>query len=268
MNNNPNNINQMNQNNGTVNQNVNNINNTVQSEMQMGAVNQNHAQTGMQPMQGQNVMPNQNVGQVQNPDMTGVPPQNVLNTQSQKVAQMQNLNQQVQQNIPQGQTTVSQQGQQNNIEMVDLNKKSASEDFSDKTISFIEKVVNTKDFTNTFTKEEVVPFRILATMCYVPFLFLLPLLTGKYKKSRFLYFHINQGLNITLAWFIVFFFNKVFRSLFTTTYRYSSTTPGWVNFISYVLYCIVIAITAVGMVNTFNGKSKNTSIVGGFRFLK
>ena len=265
---NPNNISQMNQNNGTVNQNVDNINNVVQSGMQMGAVNQNHAQTGMQPMQGQNVMPNQNVGQVQNPNMTEVAPQNVLNTQSQKVAQMQNLNQQVQQNIPQGQTTVSQQGQQNNIEMVGLNKKSASEDVSDKTISVIEKVVNTKDFTNTFTKEEVVPFRILATMCYVPFLFLLPLLTGKYKKSRFLYFHINQGLNITLAWFIVFFFNKVFRSLFTTTYRYSSTTPGWVNFISYVLYCIVIAITAVGMVNTFNGKSKNTSIVGGFRFLK
>ncbi len=244
MNNNPNNINQMNQNNGTVNQNVNNINNAVQSGMQMGAVNQNHTQTGTQPMQGQNVMPNQNIGQVQN------------------------TSQQNQQNVSQGQTTNSQQGQQNNIEMVDLSKKTASEDFSDKTISFIEKVVNTKDFTNTFTKEEVVPFRILATMCYVPFLFLLPLLTGKYKKSRFLYFHINQGLNITLAWFIVFFFNKVFRSLFTTTYRYSSTTPGWVDFISYVLYCIIITITVVGMVNTFNGKSKNTSIVGGFRFLK
>ena len=247
MNNNPNNINQMNQNNGTVNQNVNNINNAVQSGMQMGAVNQNHTQTGMQPMQGQNVMPNQNIGQVQNPSMTtGVPPQN----------------------IPQGQTTNSQQGQQNNIEMVDLSKKSASEDFSDKTISFLEKIINTKDYTNTFTKEEVVPYRILATMCYIPFLFLLPLLSGKYKKSRFLYFHINQGLNITLAWSIVFFFNKVFRSLFTTTYRYSSVTPGWVNFISYMLYCLVIAITAVGMVNTFNGKSKNTSIVGGFRFLK
>ena len=244
MNNNPNNINQMNQNNGTVNQNVNNINNAVQSGMQMGAVNQVHTQTGTQPMQGQNVMPNQNIGQ------------------------MQNTSQQNQQNIPQGQTTNNQQGQQNNIEMLDLSKKTASEDFSDKTISFIEKVVNTKDFTNTFTKEEVVPFRILATMCYVPFLFLLPLLTGKYKKSRFLYFHINQGLNITLAWFIVFFFNKVFRSLFTTTYRYSSTTPGWVDFISYVLYCIIITITVVGMVNTFNGKSKNTSIVGGFRFLK
>ena len=66
MNNNPNNINQMNQNNGTVNQNVNNINNAVQSGMQMGAVNQVHTQTGTQPMQGQNVMPNQNIGQMQN----------------------------------------------------------------------------------------------------------------------------------------------------------------------------------------------------------
>lgn len=268
MNNNPNNINQMNRNNGTVNQNVNNINNAVQAGMQMGRVNQNHIQTVMQPMQGQNVMPNQNIGQVQNPSMTGVPPQNVLNSQSQKAVQMQNLSQQNQQNVPQSKTTNSQQVQQNNIEMVDLSKKSASEDFSDKTISFLEKIINTKDYTNTFTKEEVVPFRILATMCYIPFLFLLPLLSGKYKKSRFLYFHINQGLNITLAWSIVFFFNKVFRSLFTTTYRYSSVTPGWVNFISYMLYCLVIAITAVGMVNTFNGKSKNTSIVGGFRFLK
>lgn len=268
MNNNPNNINQMNRNNDTVNQNVNNINNAVQAGMQMGRVNQNHIQTVIQPMQGQNVMTNQNIGQVQNPSMTGVPPQNVLNTQSQKTVQMQNVSQQNQQNVLQSKTTNSQQGQQNNIEMVDLSKKSASEDFSDKTISFLEKIINTKDYTNTFTKEEVVPFRILATMCYIPFLFLLPLLSGKYKKSRFLYFHINQGLNITLAWSIVFFFNKVFRSLFTTTYRYSSTTPGWVNFISYMLYCLVIAITAVGMVNTFNGKSKNTSIVGGFRFLK
>lgn len=268
MNNNPNNINQMNRNNSPVNQNVNNINNAVQTGMQMGAVNQVHTQMGTQPMQGQNVMPNQNIGQVQNSSMTGVPPQNVLNSQSQKAVQMQNLSQQNQQNVPQGKTTNSQQGQQNNIEMVDLSKKSASEDFSDKTISFLEKIINTKDYTNTFTKEEVVPYRILATMCYIPFLFLLPLLSGKYKKSRFLYFHINQGLNITLAWSIVFFFNKVFRSLFTTTYRYSSVTPGWVNFISYMLYCLVIAITAVGMVNTFNGKSKNTSIVGGFRFLK
>ena len=200
------------------------------------------------------------------------------NTQINTKEQVPNDIRQINQTVTQGQAVPNQipvqsQGQtqpaQNNIEMVELgNGKSKSEDFSDKTIKFIEGVVNTKDYTNTFTKEEVVPFRILATMCYVPFLFLLPLLTGKYKKSRFLYFHINQGLNLTLAWAIVFFVNKVFRSLFTTTYRYSSTTPGWVDFISYVLYCIVIAITVVGMINTFNGKSKNTSIVGGFRFLK
>lgn len=200
------------------------------------------------------------------------------NTQINTKEQVPNDIRQINQTVTQGQAVPNQipvqsQGQtqpaQNNIEMVELgNGKSKSEDFSDKTIKFIEGVVNTKDYTNTFTKEEIVPFRILATMCYVPFLFLLPLLTGKYKKSRFLYFHINQGLNLTLAWAIVFFVNKVFRSLFTTTYRYSSTTPGWVDFISYVLYCIVIAITVVGMINTFNGKSKNTSIVGGFRFLK
>ena len=230
----------------------------------------NNNQNNINPMNNQNQtyqnnmpQPNQNMNQ---------------NTQINTKEQVPNDIRQINQTVTQGQAVPNQipvqsQGQtqpaQNNIEMVELgNGKSKSEDFSDKTIKSIEGVVNTKDYTNTFTKEEVVPFRILATMCYVPFLFLLPLLTGKYKKSRFLYFHINQGLNLTLAWAIVFFVNKVFRSLFTTTYRYSSTTPGWVDFISYVLYCIVIAITVVGMINTFNGKSKNTSIVGGFRFLK
>lgn len=230
----------------------------------------NNNQNNINPMNNQNQtyqnnmpQPNQNMNQ---------------NTQINTKEQVPNDIRQINQTVTQGQAVPNQipvqsQGQtqpaQNNIEMVELgNGKSKSEDFSDKTIKFIEGVVNTKDYTNTFTKEEIVPFRILATMCYVPFLFLLPLLTGKYKKSRFLYFHINQGLNLTLAWAIVFFVNKVFRSLFTTTYRYSSTTPGWVDFISYVLYCIVIAITVVGMINTFNGKSKNTSIVGGFRFLK
>ena len=230
----------------------------------------NNNQNNINPMNNQNQtyqnnmpQPNQNMNQ---------------NTQINTKEQVPNDIRQINQTVTQGQAVPNQipvqskgqtQPAQNNIEMVELgNGKSKSEDFSDKTIKFIEGVVNTKDYTNTFTKEEVVPFRILATMCYVPFLFLLPLLTGKYKKSRFLYFHINQGLNLTLAWAIVFFVNKVFRSLFTTTYRYSSTTPGWVDFISYVLYCIVIAITVVGMINTFNGKSKNTSIVGGFRFLK
>lgn len=223
----------------------------------------NNNQNNINPMNNQNQMYQNNI---QQPNQNISPNQQIPNEINQ-------INQTVTQGQPvPNQVPIQNQGQQpaqNNIEMVDLgNGKSKSEDFSDKTIKFIEGVVNTKDYTNTFTKEEVVPFRILATMCYVPFLFLLPLLTGKYKKSRFLYFHINQGLNLTLAWSIVFFVNKVFRSLFTTTYRYSSTTPGWVDFISYVLYCIVIAITVVGMINTFNGKSKNTSIVGGFRFLK
>lgn len=228
--------------------------------------NQNNINpTNNQNQMYQNNMPQPNQNMNQNPQM------NVKE-------QVPNDIRQISQTVTQGQVVPNQmpvqnQGQaplnQSNIEMVDLGTgKSKSEDFSDKTIKFIEGVVNTKDYTNTFTKEEVVPFRVLATMCYIPFLFLIPLLTGKYKKSRFLYFHINQGLNITLAWAIVFFVNKVFRSLFTTTYRYSSTTPGWVDFVSYALYCIVIAITVVGMINTFNGKSKNTSIVGGFRFLK
>lgn len=230
----------------------------------------NDNQNNINPMNNQNQMYQNNMPQP-NQNMNQNPQMNVKE-------QVPNDIRQISQTVTQGQVVPNQmpvqnQGQaqlnQSNIEMVDLGTgKSKSEDFSDKTIKFIEGVVNTKDYTNTFTKEEVVPFRVLATMCYIPFLFLLPLLTGKYKKSRFLYFHINQGLNITLAWAIVFFVNKVFRSLFTTTYRYSSTTPGWVDFVSYALYCIVIAITVVGMINTFNGKSKNTSIVGGFRFLK
>lgn len=230
----------------------------------------NDNQNNINPMNNQNQMYQNNMPQP-NQNMNQNPQMNVKE-------QVPNDIRQISQTVTQGQVVPNQmpvqnQGQaplnQSNIEMVDLGTgKLKSEDFSDKTIKFIEGVVNTKDYTNTFTKEEVVPFRVLATMCYIPFLFLLPLLTGKYKKSRFLYFHINQGLNITLAWAIVFFVNKVFRSLFTTTYRYSSTTPGWVDFVSYALYCIVIAITVVGMINTFNGKSKNTSIVGGFRFLK
>ena len=148
----------------------------------------NNNQNNINPMNNQNQtyqnnmpQPNQNMNQ---------------NTQINTKEQVPNDIRQINQTVTQGQAVPNQipvqsQGQtqpaQNNIEMVELgNGKSKSEDFSDKTIKFIEGVVNTKDYTNTFTKEEVVPFRILATMCYVPFLFLLPLLTGKYKKSRFL----------------------------------------------------------------------------------
>ena len=41
-------------------------------------------------------------------------------------------------------------------------------DFSDKTIDAVDKLINPKDYTNYFTAEEIKQYKMSATLCYIP----------------------------------------------------------------------------------------------------
>lgn len=142
-------------------------------------------------------------------------------------------------------------------------------DFSDKTIDAVDKLINTKDYTKYFGSDEVNEYKIYAILCYIP----LVVLYFKYfmkmdTKSKYMAFHINQGINVTLFWTFTFIVSKILYALFTKTYLMSEVTPGWVSFISYVLYCMSIVLSVVGICRTYKSKSQNLPIIGKYKFVK
>lgn len=142
-------------------------------------------------------------------------------------------------------------------------------DFSDKTIDVLNKIVNTADYTSYFGTEEVTKYKTYAIMCYIPFV----ALYFKYIKkigttSKYVDYHAKEGINLTLLWIITVVVSKILYATFTKVYLASSETPVWVSFISYVLYTVSIVLTVLGMYRTNKGKSIDLPLIGKYKFLK
>ena len=148
------------------------------------------------------------------------------------------------------------------------NQSNDNKDFADKTIESVEKFMNTKDYANLYTKEEMNKYKISAIVCYMPLVVFYFIITQKYKHSKYLFFHVNQGLNISILWVIVFIISGLLKSLFTVDSLIRSYLPGWISFIIYVLYCCSFFLSLFGIINTSNGKSKELPIIGKFKILK
>lgn len=143
------------------------------------------------------------------------------------------------------------------------------DDFSDKTINTVNKLINTTDYTSYFGTNEVKQYKNFATLCYIPLVALYFKFFKKLDaKSKYMQYHIKEGTNLTLLWIFAIVISRVLYTLFTKKYLMSEETPGWVSFITYVLYCLAIVITIVGLYRTSNGKSKDLPIIGKYKFLK
>ncbi len=142
-------------------------------------------------------------------------------------------------------------------------------DFSDKTINVVDKLVNTSDYTNYFGKEEVQQYKTYAMLCYIPLVaFYFKFVNKLGSKSKYVDYHIKEGVNLTLLWVVTVIVSKILYGMFTKKYLMSEETPMWVNFVSYVLYCFSIVLTIVGLVRTNSGKSKDLPVIGKYKFIK
>lgn len=143
------------------------------------------------------------------------------------------------------------------------------DDFSDKTIGAVNKLINTMDYTSYFGTEEVKKYKLYATLCYIPLVALYFKYINKLgSKSKYVDYHIKEGTNLTLLWIISVIISKVLYVMFTKKYLMSEETPVWVNFVSYTLYCISIILTVVGLKRANSGKSKDLPVIGKYKFLK
>lgn len=143
------------------------------------------------------------------------------------------------------------------------------DDLSDKTIATVNKLINTNDYTSQFGIEEVNKYKMKAILCYIPLVaFYFKYATKLGKESKYMDYHIKEGLNLSLFWIFTFIVSKLLYTLFTKRYLMSEVTPVWVNFTTYLLYCLSIVLSLVGLYRTYNGKSKDLPIIGKYKFLK
>lgn len=175
------------------------------------------------------------------------------------------------------------QEENNNMDMVELaNDISESkgilnddtttkpqDDFSDKTINAVEKVMNTTDYTRYFGSDEVKQYKLYGTLCYIPLVaFYFKYFKKLESKSNYMKYHIKEGVNLSLFWILTVVVSKVLYAMFTRQYLMSTETPLLVKFISFVLYCLSITFTLIGLYNTNAGKSKDLPLIGKYKFLK
>ena len=115
-----------------------------------------------------------------------------------------------------------------------------------------------KDFTDKCTQTDIDDNKGLSVLSYMPLLVIIPLITG--RESKFVRFHTNQGLLLTLAGFggsaLLSLFNKI----------------AGIEQIVLVMFIFMAAVLAVfsciGIVNVLRGKAKELPFIGGFRFFK
>lgn len=155
--------------------------------------------------------------------------------------------------------------QEEKIEIIDLNDNNKQNNTS-KINDSINKIINTKE-TN-FSQEEVNKYKNTAILCYIPFLFIIPMVRNNHKISKYMHYHINQGLNLTILALISYLVPKMLASIFVVNNFVGTYTPGWVLLIKYICACILIVIAGIGLINTTNGKSKELPIIGRFRLIK
>ena len=118
--------------------------------------------------------------------------------------------------------------------------------------------MDTKDYTREFDSYDINNNKGLAVLSYLGFLIIIPILCA--KNSRFVKFHINQGLSVLFIELII----VILRSLL-----------GWIPIIGLIIRIILwfvaiipLAYSIIGIINAIQGKAKKLPLIGGLNVFK
>ena len=121
--------------------------------------------------------------------------------------------------------------------------------------SFFQTILDTKDTTAEYSKEEIEKNKVVCGLAYIPILFWLPLVAGT-KGSKYCKFHSNNGLLLLILDIVI---------------GIVSTVLGLIPFVGAILGSllglITVAFIVFGMVFTFQGKVKELPFIGGIKII-
>lgn len=131
----------------------------------------------------------------------------------------------------------------------------ASKENSNKQKSVIDTILDTKDTTAEYSKEEIEKNKVVCGLAYIPILFWLPLVAGT-KGSKYCKFHSNNGLLLLIL--------NVALSIVTA---FIGLIPFVGAILGSVLGLVTVAYIVFGMVFTFQGKVKELPFIGGIKII-
>jgi len=114
--------------------------------------------------------------------------------------------------------------------------------------------------------------KTMAILSYLYILFVIPLLTGAYKTSPFLKFHVNQGAVLGLIGVGYSILSMILSSVIKVrdVYwgAYVSYTPAWLTGILWLLGIPIAILTVMGIINAVNGRMQPLPVIGGVTIIK
>ncbi|MDR1804401.1 MAG: zinc-ribbon domain-containing protein [Treponema sp.] len=99
--------------------------------------------------------------------------------------------------------------------------------------------------------------KVMSILAYLFILCLIPLITGDYKKSPFVKYHLNQGLVLFIVWIAWLILSNLLGFIF------SGVLVFLYILIRFVVWVGVIALAVIGIMNAVKGRMKPLPLIGG-----
>ena len=120
-----------------------------------------------------------------------------------------------------------------------------SSNFEDKAKEIINDV---KDDSSSFDKKDIESGKVMAILCYIGILVLIPYFAE--KNNKYVVYHAKQGLNLFLLDVIAAVAVSIISGILTWRLYFLS------SIISYIVGIFFFVLSIIGIVNVCNGKGK------------
>ncbi len=125
----------------------------------------------------------------------------------------------------------------------------------------VDRIKNTKDFTNDFDAVDIEQNKALALLSYLGVLVLIPIFCAKH--SKFARFHANQGLVLAIASAASGILTGLCGALLRVTLLF------WLLEIPVMLLGLgITAMAVLGIINAVRGRAKELPFIGHIRILR
>ena len=125
---------------------------------------------------------------------------------------------------------------------IDTERSASKTDFSED----LKKLADTPDTTANYSAADISNNKVMAILCYLGILWLIPFLTA--KESPFVKYHLNQGLTLLIV-------------------GLATAVVSWIPVIGWLCGVVVFALAIIGIVNVVNGKAQELPVIGRFKLL-
>lgn len=143
-----------------------------------------------------------------------------------------------------------------------VQKSSVAEAASQKSSGLGSGLIEMKDHTHEFDKNDIEHNKLMAVLSYLGILVIIPIFAG--GESRYVRFHANQGLVLLIFWVL---YGVVYSTLSIVMIGISYKLFSFLHILG-IVNLLVLALCLIGIVNAACGKARELPLIGKFRFLK